>query len=75
MPHDSHKELLAIGVNMKEHIVNWSENLDHEEVLLKHYHKQGKKKAHLCPDWDYMAIHEDSPEFECCLCNEYKISQ
>ena len=23
---------------------------------------------HYCPDWDFMAIDELSPEFECCLC-------
>lgn len=26
------------------------------------------KRKHSCPDWDYMIIDEDSPEFECCLC-------
>ena len=26
------------------------------------------KRKHSCPDWDYMVIDEDSPEFEACLC-------
>ena len=26
------------------------------------------KREHSCPDWDYMVIDEDSPEFESCLC-------
>lgn len=25
-------------------------------------------KKHFCPDWDYMAIDETCPEFECCSC-------
>ena len=28
------------------------------------------KRKHSCPDWDYMVIDEDSPEFESCLCYE-----
>jgi hypothetical protein len=27
-----------------------------------------KKRKHSCPDWDYMIIDEDSPEFGACLC-------
>ncbi len=27
----------------------------------------------LCPDWDYMAIHEGSPEFECCTCDKSQL--
>lgn len=26
------------------------------------------KRKHSCPDWDYMIIDEDSPEFASCLC-------
>jgi hypothetical protein len=26
------------------------------------------KRKHSCPEWDYMVIDEDSPEFEACLC-------
>lgn len=49
---------------------NSSENFDHEELLLLHFKLAKKTKAHLCPDWDYMAIHEGSPEFECCTCDK-----
>jgi hypothetical protein len=24
---------------------------------------------HQCPDWDYLEIDYDSPEFDCCTCN------
>lgn len=27
-----------------------------------------KKRKHSCPDWDYMVIDKDSPEFDACLC-------
>jgi hypothetical protein len=23
---------------------------------------------HFCPDWDYLAIDENSPEWQCCTC-------
>lgn len=26
------------------------------------------EEKHSCPDWDYMAINKDSPEYEACLC-------
>ena len=26
------------------------------------------KRKHSCPEWDYMVIDEDSPEFESCIC-------
>ena len=53
---------------MSDMTKNQSENHDHEAVLLQKYLNQGKPKAHLCPDWDFMAIHADTPEFECCTC-------
>ena len=46
-----------------------SENLDMEEIMFKRFEEQGRKKIHYCPEWDYMAIHEDSPEFDACLCD------
>ncbi len=45
-----------------------TENHDHEAVLYKRYKEQGMKKVHFCPDWDYMAIHDKSPEFDACCC-------
>lgn len=49
--------------------VVWTENMDHEAVLYEYYKKEGKDKVHFCPEWDFMAIHEESPEFEACLCD------
>lgn len=48
--------------------VQWTENMDHEAVLFEYYKKQGVKKLHYCPDWDYMVIHANSPEFQACTC-------
>jgi hypothetical protein len=50
--------------------VKWTENMDHEQILELYYRRQGRKKVHCCPDWDYMAIHEDSPEFVTCTCKD-----
>lgn len=30
-------------------------------------------KRHFCPDWDYMAIDETTPEWEACLCDKDKL--
>lgn len=50
--------------------IQWSENMNHEDVLAEHYRRQGRKSVHLCPDWDFMAIHDQSPEFEACTCDK-----
>lgn len=43
----------------------------HQELMDREYFAfnalKGAKK-HYCPDWDYMAIDEHSPEFEACTC-------
>lgn len=26
--------------------------------------------THYCPEWDFDLIHPDTPEMECCLCQE-----
>lgn len=46
-----------------------STSLDHEERAFLTFREQGKSKVHYCPEWDYMAIHSLSPEFEACLCD------
>lgn len=48
--------------------VEWTENMDHEAVLYEYYKKKGATKLHYCPDWDFMAIHEQSPEYDACTC-------
>ena len=50
--------------------VVWTENLDHEEILHKYYTNQGKTGVHYCPDWDYMAIHDNSHEKTGCTCDQ-----
>ena len=48
--------------------IPFEQGMDHEDVLALYFKKQGRKKVHFCPEWDFLAIHEDSPEFEACLC-------
>lgn len=52
--------------------VQWAENMDHEAVLFEYYKKMNHQKVHCCPDWDYMVIHEKSPEFATCTCEGLK---
>ncbi len=47
--------------------------LSNEIVRSEEVSEAQKKRKHSCPDWDYMVIDEDSPEFDCCLC--YKEGQ
>lgn len=54
----------------EELAITWSENMDHEDVLAEYYRRQRRKSVHLCPDWDFMAIHAQSPEFEACCCDK-----
>lgn len=42
--------------------------IDLEEERFKRYKELGKSQVHYCPDWDFMAIHADMPEFESCCC-------
>lgn len=51
-----------------------TENMDHEAVLFEYYKRMGKMKIHFCPDWDYMTIHANSPEFACCTCDKAKLT-
>lgn len=51
-------------------MIEFTENHDHESILYEKFLSQGKTGVHLCPEWDYMAIHDDSPEFEACLCSK-----
>ena len=48
--------------------IQWGENMDHEDVLAEYYRRQGRTGVHCCPDWDFMAIHDQSPEKEACTC-------
>ena len=46
-----------------------SENIDMEEIMYHRMIKEGKTGVHYCPEWDFMAIHDQSPEFDACLCD------
>lgn len=39
--------------------------MDHEQ---EHFKTLTGQYKHYCPDWDYMAIDEYSPEFDACTC-------
>ena len=41
--------------------------------LEKRYEKLKGKYKHYCPEWDFLAIDENSPEFECCTCRRDQI--
>lgn len=50
------------------------------ETAGKHVNRESKvferlkgKMKHFCPDWDYMAIDENCPEFEACACTLPKL--
>lgn len=53
--------------------IPWEDNMDHEAVLFQYYRLKGAKKLHYCPDWDGMAIHQDSPEFAACTCDKSEL--
>jgi len=40
--------------------------VDHE---LFQFNRLSGRCKHYCPDWDYMAIDETCPEFDCCTCD------
>jgi hypothetical protein len=42
--------------------------LSNEIVRSAEVEEMRNKRKHSCPDWDYMVIDEDSPEFDACLC-------
>lgn len=49
--------------------------IDIEEVRFKMFKAMDKDKVHYCPDWDFMAIHADMPEFRACLCYDTLTTQ
>lgn len=42
--------------------------IKHVDREIEEYRKLTGEKKHYCPDWDFMAIDENSPEFEACTC-------
>lgn len=58
----------AINLTTKELVIKIREK-DPEEMRFNFFKRNGGIKVHLCPDWDFMAIHSEMPEFEACLCD------
>lgn len=44
-------------------------NNSQEAQMLIKFRSEGKKLVHLCPDWDFMAIHADTDEIAACCCD------
>lgn len=42
--------------------------IKHVDREIEEYKKLTGEKKHYCPDWDFMAIDENSPEFSACTC-------
>jgi hypothetical protein len=49
--------------------MNHAQVIDHEAQMLIRFRSEGKKLAHLCADWDFMAIHADCDEISACCCD------
>lgn len=45
------------------------EKMVDEGEILKKFQREGKQLAHLCADWDFMAIHADCDEISACCCD------
>ena len=43
-------------------------NAQEAQMLIK-FRSEGKKLVHLCPDWDFMAIHSEMDEIAACCCD------
>lgn len=51
--------------------MNHAQTVDHETQMLNQFRREGRKLIHLCPDWDFMAIHADVDEILACSCDFY----
>jgi hypothetical protein len=49
--------------------MNHTQTLDHEAKMLRRFQQEGKHLAHICMDWDGLAIHGDSDEIIACCCD------
>lgn len=49
--------------------MNHAQVVDHEKEMMIKFRSEGKKLAHLCADWDFMAIHADTDEILACSCD------
>ena len=49
--------------------MNHAQTVDHEKEMMNQFRREGRKLIHLCPDWDFMAIHADADEIAACCCD------
>lgn len=49
--------------------MNHAQTVDHEKEMMNQFRREGRKLIHLCPDWDFMAIHADTDEILACCCD------
>ena len=49
--------------------MNNAQVIDHEAQMLIKFRSEGKQLAHLCADWDFMAIHAETDEILACCCD------
>lgn len=42
---------------------------DTEQKRFVMFSSRGFTRIHYCPDWDYLCIHDDTPEFDACRCD------
>lgn len=59
----------ARSIRMSNMPTSTTENHDHESILFEKYKQAGKTGLHYCPEWDFMVIHDKSPEFDACTCD------
>ena len=61
---DPNVDMGMVARNPKNHLDQWY-------MARKYFNENMEKvdsKRHQCPEWDYLEICEDDPEFEACLC-------
>jgi hypothetical protein len=56
------------GYNLSKDAETALHRLQTEIVRSQEVENMFAKRKHSCPDWDYMIIDEDIPEFASCLC-------
>lgn len=42
---------------------------DREKALHKKWSQEGRLHVHYCPDWDFMLLHSETPEYQACCCD------
>lgn len=63
-------KMLARFMIAKQHGFDWRPGDDLETFSYLNMRRLNLRMVHYCPDWDFMAIHSLSPEFEACTCDK-----